>query len=380
LGKKRVKPDEQLDELRELVSETAEKVEPRRKTDRRGMLRMAGAAMLGAAGAIAVRAVPAAAASGSYMVTGCVNSETSVTQISAPNTVIALGAQGNVGLEGVGNGATAASEVGVIGTSKSGSGTGVQGSAGGGVGVQGTATSGSAGWFQATTGWDLQLGQAIGGTIADPNFHGTGRLAMVGRTDVGGVAPNITPFFVTHSTLFAGGHFQHELVRGNDGSIWASTASMVGTNQSRWRRVNTVRTDSTDGTGVFFKPVRVLDTRSGAIKAPGSVTVVTMAGFGTGASNIPADAVAVMGNLTAAGYTGGGFLTIMPAGIGIGTGAGQYNPSADPSSVNFIVGQYAIANSFVCGLHTGQLQVYVGGPPLPGHSSHFIIDITAYLQ
>ena len=82
-----------------------------------------------------------------------------------------------------------------------------------------------------------------------------------------------------------------------------------------------------------------------------------------------------MGNLTAVSYTGAGFLAIMPAGITIGTGVGQYNPAADPSSLNFIVGQAAIANAFVCGLHNGQLQVYVGL-----HSSYFIVDVTAYLQ
>jgi len=65
----------------------------------------------------------------------------------------------------------------------------------------------------------------------------------------------------------------------------------------------------------------------------------------------------------------------MPGGIVAGTGAGQYNPAADPSSVNFIVGQAAIANAFVCGLHNGQLQVFIGIV-----DSHFIVDITAYLQ
>jgi hypothetical protein len=241
-----------------------------------------------------------------------------------------------------------------------------------GIGVEGDSVSGTGGHFMSSTGYDALLGQAIVGSISDSQFHGSGRLAMVGRTDVGGVAPNITPFFVTHSTLFAGGHFQHELVRGNDGSIWASTASMVGTNQSRWKRVNAVRVDSSDGGGAPFKPKRVIDTRSGAIKAAGTTTKVTVAGVGTGTSNIPSDAVAVIGNLTAVNYTGGGFLAIMPAGV-------AFNPAADPSSVNFIVGQKAIANSFVVGLgagaDAGKVQVVVAG-----HSTHFIIDITGYMQ
>jgi len=66
----------------------------------------------------------------------------------------------------------------------------------------------------------------------------------------------------------------------------------------------------------------------------------------------------------------------MPAGITIGPGASQFSPTRDPSSINFIVGQAAIANAFVCGLSSGgALQVYVAGS-----ASHFIIDITAYIQ
>jgi hypothetical protein len=143
-----------------------------------------------------------------------------------------------------------------------------------------------------------------------------------------------------------------------------------------WRRVNSTRVDTANGSGGAFKPFRRIDTRSGAKKNPGTLTVVSIAGTGTGASAIPADAVAVVGNLTAVAWTGSGFLAIMPAGITVGAGAGQYNPAADPSSLNFLIGQSALANAFVCGLNgAGSLQVYVGG-----HSSHFIIDITAYIQ
>ena len=375
VGRKAPKSDEQLDELRDLIAGDEEEA-PTTKTDRRGILKLAGGALLGAAGAMAVRAIPAAAASGDYMVTGCINIETTTTQVSGSNTIVALGAQGATGVQGQGNAAVVANEVGVLGTSKSGSGTGVRGTVGGGTGVEGLATTGTGGHFQSNSGYDLLLGQAIVGTNADPNFHGTGRLAMVGRTDVGGSAPNIAPFFVTHSTLFAGGHFQHELIRGNDGSIWASTAALAGANQTRWKKVSAVRVDTADGLGGNFKPFRVIDTRiTGGIRAPSSLNVVTVAGAGTGNSSIPADAVAVMGNLTAVGYTGAGFLTIMPAGIALGTGVGQYNAAADPSSLNFILGQAAIANSFVCGLHNGQLQVYVGLA-----STYFIVDVTAYLQ
>ncbi|TMB86433.1 MAG: hypothetical protein E6J37_12900 [Chloroflexi bacterium] len=153
-----------------------------------------------------------------------------------------------------------------------------------------------------------------------------------------------------------------EQVRDAVGVLWIHNPSGV------WRRVNTVRVDRADNVAGAYKPFRRLDTRSGAIKAAGSTTVVSVAGTGAGASAIPSDAVAVVGNLTAVNYTGSGFLAIMPSGT-------VFNPAADPSSVNFIVGQKAIANAFVCGLSGGAVQVYVAG-----HSSHFIVDITAYIQ
>ena len=390
----------QMDELRELVAENLGDVAQPKKTDRRGMLRMAGAAVLGAAGVAALKVVPAAAASGNTMIVGCGNTASSNTTLTSSGGTIVFSATGAQAIQGMGTSNNASTEIGVAGISKNGVGTGVGGSAlgsgtgvkgqsntgsgvlgtatsgvgvtgtagAGGIGVDGAASDNRGGLFTSSTGYDVALGfPVIGGVV------GSGRLGMVGRLDTGGSAPPISPAFAVTST--GSFTFEHELVRGNDSSIWASRFMASGTSQSRWKRINAVRVDSSDGLGSPFKPKRVIDTRSGAIKAVNSMTLVTVAGVGTGTSNIPADAVAVIGNLTAAAYTGGGFLAIMPGGIVKGTGAGQYNPLVDPSSVNFIVGQGAIANSFVCGLHSGQVQVYVAG-----HSSHFIIDITGYMQ
>lgn len=204
------------------------------------------------------------------------------------------------------------------------------------------------------------LAHALGGG-PDAVLNGTGRLVQYNGLAGGIGAPNFNPF----PTFF-------ESMRAADGTLWISGAQTTGTSQSRWRRVNAVRVDSSDGAGTPFKPKRVIDTRSGARKAAGSTTPVVVAPFGTGTSTIPADAVAIIGNLTAVNYTGPGFLAIMPAGV-------AYNPLTDPSSVNFIVGQVAIANSFVVGLGTGanagKVQVVVAG-----HASHFIIDVTGYMQ
>jgi hypothetical protein len=166
-----------------------------------------------------------------------------------------------------------------------------------------------------------------------------------------------------------------EQVRDASGVLWIHNAA------NAWRRVNTLRTDTADGAGNAFKPLRLADTRNGTggVAGPvagGQTKVFTIAGAGTGPSSIPADAIAVVGNLTAVGWNQSGWLTIFPAGT-------AYNPNADPSSMNFSGGAYAWANSFVVGLGTGatwggKVAVYVG--ILGSGSTNFIIDITGYIQ
>jgi len=314
---------------------------------RRGFLRMGAAAAAGALGWAAVRAVPAAAATGGYMVLGSGNVAENATTLhddagitggevlgvssqnfsqSDLNTALAANAEAfNGPLRGLGD-STGTIE-GLNAWANGSTGYAVWGLTGTGTAITGEALSGI-GLYARTTGRIRQDPQVAAG--------------------LPGYSPNLM-----------------EQVRDANGVLWIHNAA--GT----WRRVNTVRTDAADGTGSPFKPFRLVDTRLlGGLKAPGAFYAFTVAPSGTGASSIPSDAVAVVGNLTAVGYTGAGFLAIMPQGV-------SYNPSSDPSSLNFILGQGAIANAFVCGLNPsdGQLQVYVGL-----HSSHFIIDITAYIQ
>ena len=391
MGRKKavVEANGELEELRDLVQPGDGASNGKSKNSRRDLLKMAGAALAGAAGATALRAVPAAALTGQYVVQGQINIESSdaptiLTMGGSTGPLTSTGAsllgQAAAGLSGAGYWtADHTQEIGVLGVSK---GASDNGSDGPGTGIQGMSHSGSGGKFLSSTGYDVQLGALAG----DSGIIGSGRLAMIGRGDVGATAPNWNAGFYLHSSLGIL-NFQHELVRGNDSSIWASRYDDASATRTRWKRINAVRVDSSDGLGSPFKPRRVIDTRvssspplAGGKPAHGTVTtpnfhVVTVAGTGSGTSAIPNDAIAVMGNLTAVGYGGAGFLAIMPGGIVAGSGAGQYNPASDPSSVNFIVGQAAIANAFVCGLHNGQLQVFIGIA-----DSHFIIDVTAYLQ
>lgn len=326
-------------------SSTEAEAKPSR-SDRRGFLRLGAGAALGALGWAAVKAVPASATTGNNMVLGTSMVAENATQVAGdsgnPIPIFSASAQGTNWVQGT-TGSFAGPLQGLGTASDVTPVDGVDGWASGlmSAGVYGLSDSGYGVIGESSTGADLYA-------------RGSGRIVQTNR---GAGLPNFIP----------GPGF--EQVRDADGLLWISNAD--GT----WRRVNTLRVDTADGSGAAFKPFRRLDTRSGAIKAKGSLTVVSIAGQGTGASAIPLTAIAAVGNLTATAYTGGGFLAIMPAGITLGTGASQYSTARDPSTVNFIVGQAAIANAFVCGLSLGALQVYVAG-----HPSHFIVDITAYIQ
>lgn len=321
------------------------------RSDRRGFLRLGAGAMLGALGWAAVKAVPASAATNGSLVLGNPN------LAENPTTLVADGGTPPVqvlGVEAAGttwNPPTTGTFAGPL------QGLGPDG----GVALAAVPADGVDGWASGDaaagvygltdTGYGV-IGES--GSGADLYARGSGRIMQNRRT------PGL-PNFIPGPEM--------EQVRDHNGVLWIHNGTGV------WRRVNTLRVDTADGLGTAFKPFRRLDTRSGAIKAKGSLTVVSIAGQGSGASAIPLDAIAAVGNLTATAYTGGGFLAIMPAGITLGTGASQFSAARDPSTVNFIVGQAAIANAFVCGLSGGALQVYVAG-----HPSHFIVDITAYIQ
>ena len=306
-----------------------------KRSDRRGFLRLGAGAVLGAMGWAAVKAVPAIAATGGNMLLGCANTADATTSLASTSAgtvdVLSVSASGATAVGG-----TFAGPLQGIGTS-TGVVEGVDGWAGGssGAGVYGLTDAGYGVIGESNTGIGLYA-------------RTSGRIQQEGLVAAG--LPGYTP------NLF-------EQVRDANGVLWIHNGTGV------WRRVNSVRVDASDGSGAPFAPWRVKDTRSGAKPAANSTTVIQIAGTGAGASSIPADAVAIMGNLTATQYTGTGFLTLSPAGVTVGT-----------SSINFITGQGAIANGFIVGLGTGvtnggKIQVKVSG-----HASHFLVDITAYIQ
>ena len=347
---------EELDEMRARLAGLEDgRGNAQKRSDRRGFLKLGAGAVLGAMGVAAGRVLPAAAATGGNMILGNPNqadANTSLTAITTDfNPVFTVASKGfssvvggpfNGPLQGLGDSSDTTGFDGVDGWAGGMKAFGVYGLTDSGVGVAG----------EASTGVSLYA-------------RGTGRIEQDGLVTPGtGQAPS-----------FPGDAF--EMVRDQDGVMWICDAS------GAWRRVNTPRADAAAGTGVAYKPFRIIDTRGslGAFPGPhgtGSHSF-PIAGQGTGAQTIPADAVAVFGNLTITNFSGSGWATIAPAGAGT-------DPVNDPSSVNWGPGmQPSIANSFFCGLGTGSPTVNGGKVTVfveraSGSNINYIVDITGYVQ
>ena len=202
-------------------------------------------------------------------------------------------------------------------------------------------------------------------TIGGPDIAamGTGRFVQASGV-LAGSAPNWTP-----------ANQQLESIRGGDGSFWQSRAHLgtaLGTLKTAWKRINTVRVDSAAGDGTAFIPARIIDTRNGTGGVTGPLaanSTTTWASF-TGTNGLPSDAVGIIGNITAIGFSGAGFATIFPAGVG----------TPGVSSLNFGGTQYAFSNAitvgFGTGANTGQISVFISN----NVPTHIVVDVFAYIQ
>jgi hypothetical protein len=388
------------------------------------LLRLAGAAVAGAAGSVALQAIPVAAADGGSMLLGTANDANATTQIhptgltpstplfrvdasTATNNAAGASFQG----AGTGNGVSASSAAGdaisaqagtgasangIVGTAGAGvTSNGVLGNAGvgnqsigvAGIGAAGNLSAGVLGQAGPATSSAGVVGIAVGGfgvwgeaqTGIDLMAGGRGRLAQAPFSAGGSGGPDLTP-----------GPGVLEVVREDDGSVWVSRAlagSPIGLLKAAWKRLNAVRVDAADGSGSAFVPVRVLNTINGTGTGthsgpllPGEV--VDFPAF-TNANGIPSDAIGVIGNLTAvasnsagspaATFAVGGWLALTPGGVA----SNQANPV---SNVNYGGPVNAVPNFFLVGFGTGayagRLRIQNGG----NTKVHVLLDVFGILQ
>jgi hypothetical protein len=365
---------------------------------RRDLLRMAGVAAVGAAGALVVRGVPAEAIAGTPVVQGQTNDSNATTNViptvgsapaplfqalgqgvTPPTTVLpvngtqsvpligAIGAGG--ALPGIGNPPVAdypgfAPIQGVGGITAIATSTGAQqvseGLNGYGFGVTGIGVTGES---------DLGYGVIGGSGGIDVAALGNGRILQVTPPDILlSNAPAGPPSYQPNN---------FEQVRDGLGVLWVSQPAAKGSaNTAFWRRLNST---------IPITPSRIVDTRgpnsTGGITGPlafgqtytwSPVPGATIIG---GANNgkpngVDAHAIGIIGNVAVTGYQGNGFVAVFPAGA-------SFDPSSSPSTMNFSTA-WAWANAFTVllgtGANAGKFSIYIGGT-----STHVIVDVVAYL-
>ena len=349
--------------------ETVEIVEPE-TSGRRNFLRFAATAAVGAAVAAISTAEPASATGTAAVVQNSTNQVDGATYIvptslmdASPMLWVDATANANstasairVQAKGSGTGLTAIANDGYAVTGSSTNNTGVRGSSTFGTGlygfsdsyrgVAGYAAGGVAVYAQSDYGIDLEVG-------------GTGRLLLSGTAGHAAAGPPTN-----------GLHATGEILRDTAGTFWACVA---GGTPGTWRSLGGV---STAGQLHVINPTRVYDSR---IPTPVPfndsqsrlVSVADGINPGTGAvvtpNVVPAGAIAVAYNLTIAGGTGTGFLSI----------ADGTQTSSSASAINWTPTSNTIANGGVVPVDaTRSVKVFCGGGA--GVSCNFILDITGY--
>ncbi len=146
-----------------------------------------------------------------------------------------------------------------------------------------------------------------------------------------------------------------------------AAGNVVSTSSSRTFTIGAVPPPPPDPTTfVPIDPVRLLDTRTGnglsGIFAANTARSVAIAGRFT----IPADAVAVTGNLTVVGQTAAGYLAITP----------DPNNNPSTSTLNFPLGDIRANNVTAPLSASGMISIVYRAPA--GKSSHVLFDVTGY--
>ena len=206
----------------------------------------------------------------------------------------------------------------------------------------------------------------------------TGNLTVTGQTAAGSVTlgPVVGPAPGTSTITAAKGD---TLANGvvvpldRSGRLEAVYNGSAGSTTQLLLDVTGYFSADTDGSGyTSTTPTRFLDTRlaggptSGAALRSGAPKAVRVGGQTVAGVTIPADAVAVTGNLTVTGQTGSGFLALTPT--------SQASPAT--STLNFPRGDTRANNLTVPLGSGGRIWVVYRG----GGTAHAIFDITGYYR
>ena len=225
------------------------------------------------------------------------------------------------------------------------------GGTGGADGVHGTSDSGVAVSGNSTSGFGV-----VGASTNSAGVTGSST-SNFGGVFSGGRAPLMLGLGGAPGAPTTGMHSQGEIYLDSAATVFVCTA--LGT-PGTWVRVGTVASGAVGGAITYLsKPVRLLDTRAGAVDAlntpgapyaGGSTHSLTIAGVSYNGVTVPASCVGAIGNVTVVGgSSGGGYVSLVPQGAGF----------SGTSNVNFVANQVD-SNFYNVGLVSGQVDIIVG--------------------
>lgn len=372
-------------------------------TSRRRMFKLAGAAALGAVGASAASAMPAAADNGISLL-GAANSTANVTRVLYTGTagtssafVFGAGSWGSnfsvrpAALAGFTDTTAGAPANGIYGFTSNANGSGVVGlnSASNGKGVSGECTNGQGVYGKGSTGvyadgttYGIQAnatGASGLGVWGNGTFSGLFATSASGYALNASVTGKASVYLQPNNNFFGtspkvpvrnrtDAHLAGEL-ESIDGELWFCVAD--GT-PGTWRKL----TGPTVAGGYHaITPTRVYDSRAaspaqGALGAGGNKTISVKDGRDLTTGNvvtadlIPAGATAVTANVTVVNTVGGGFLTINPGG----------NTTVTAATVNWSETGQILNNGVSLTLNANREVTAIAG----GGTTDFVIDVTGY--
>jgi hypothetical protein len=221
--------------------------------------------------------------------------------------------------------------------------------------------------------WDTGLAFAQNGDLI-ASYHRSsstlGPATSVVRQGPGDALGSMSPptVFQTPTGSYLGASGADMIVASQDpqapDAVWLISQTGYGFAEYR---VQVAQARSVTGdTYVPIAPLRILDTRTATGLSGGFVANIPRTFNVAGAGTIPANAVAITGNVTVAGQSGAGYLSVGPT--------ATVNPTS--STINFPVGDNR-ANNLTLPLNAaGDLAaVYKAGA---GKTTHVIVDVTGY--
>jgi hypothetical protein len=225
-----------------------------------------------------------------------------------------------------------------------------------------TGQEGVTGYCTGSNGWGVYgISEAGVGVVGDTQTgidlaaYGTGRLVQNSNFTHTGAAPAYVPD-------------SFELVRDNDGVMWASGNADTGGN---WRRVNSF---------IPIAPVRAWDSRNNSGNVPGGSTGPLTAGtpgptytltLTAAPANIPTDAAAVACVFTIVGPSAAGNMTIWPA------GATRPTTSSGNFAGGDVVNFFPTVGLGQTGANKGKISLDITIAS-PGATAQLVLDITGY--